>query len=117
MVARSILEGVKDGVQGANLQYIKTIRIILLKINVFLEFKAMAQQIFGGNTQLIGEDKSVPCRGNNIFLLNMSMHLNKYILVFVNVFTVFYSETTSMIRIHFWLIMIIFTNEHYFYEF
>ncbi|XP_077083641.1 protein mono-ADP-ribosyltransferase PARP14-like [Siphateles boraxobius] len=52
VVAKSILEGVKDGVQGANLQYLRTIRIILLKINVFLEFKAMAQQIFGGNTQV-----------------------------------------------------------------
>ncbi|KAG1959203.1 protein mono-ADP-ribosyltransferase PARP14-like [Pimephales promelas] len=60
VVAKSILEGVKDGVQGANLQYIRTIRIILLKINVFLEFKAMAQQIFGGNTQLTAPAPLVP---------------------------------------------------------
>uniref|UniRef100_A0A9J8BFY4 Poly [ADP-ribose] polymerase n=1 Tax=Cyprinus carpio carpio TaxID=630221 RepID=A0A9J8BFY4_CYPCA len=51
VVARSILEGVKDGVQGANLQHLKSIRILLLKINVFLAFKATAKQIFGG-TQL-----------------------------------------------------------------
>ncbi|KAK7177062.1 hypothetical protein R3I93_001117 [Phoxinus phoxinus] len=60
VVAKSILEGVKDGVQGANLQYLRTIRIILLKINVFLEFKAMAQQIFGGNTQLTAPAPLVP---------------------------------------------------------
>ncbi|XP_052417064.1 protein mono-ADP-ribosyltransferase PARP14-like [Carassius gibelio] len=47
VVAKSILEGVKDGVQGANLQHLKSIRIVLLKINVFLAFKAMAKQIFG----------------------------------------------------------------------
>ncbi|XDV19030.1 hypothetical protein PO909_024606 [Leuciscus waleckii] len=60
VVAKSILEGVKDGVQGANLQYLRTIRIILLKMNVFLEFKAMAQQIFGGNTQLTAPAPLVP---------------------------------------------------------
>ncbi|XP_056090726.1 protein mono-ADP-ribosyltransferase PARP14-like [Rhinichthys klamathensis goyatoka] len=60
VVAKSILEGVKDGVQGANLQYLRTIRIILLKINVFLEFKAMAQQIFGGNIQLTAPAPLVP---------------------------------------------------------
>ncbi|XP_051757531.1 protein mono-ADP-ribosyltransferase PARP15 [Ctenopharyngodon idella] len=69
VVAKSILEGVKDGVQGANLQYLKTIRIILLKINVFLEFKVMAQQIFGGNTQLTAPAPLVPTsvtsRGRN----------------------------------------------------
>ncbi|XP_051991394.1 protein mono-ADP-ribosyltransferase PARP14-like [Xyrauchen texanus] len=52
VVAKSILEGVKDAVQGANFRYLKTVRIILLKIHVFLEFKAMAQQIFSINTQL-----------------------------------------------------------------
>ncbi|XP_051555002.1 protein mono-ADP-ribosyltransferase PARP14-like isoform X2 [Myxocyprinus asiaticus] len=52
VVAKSILEGVKDAVQGAYFHYLKTVRIILLKINVFLEFKAMAQQIFSVNTQL-----------------------------------------------------------------
>lgn len=77
VVAKSILEGVKDGVQGANLQYLKTIRIILLKVNVFLEFKAMAQQIFGGNTQLTGKDKSVPCRGNNSFYYICPCHAFK----------------------------------------
>ncbi|ROK32553.1 Poly [ADP-ribose] polymerase 14 [Anabarilius grahami] len=60
VVAKSILEGVKDGVQGANLQYLKTIRIILLKMNVFLEFKVMAQQIFGGNKQLTAPAPLVP---------------------------------------------------------
>ncbi|XP_026101906.1 poly [ADP-ribose] polymerase 14 [Carassius auratus] len=52
VVAKSILEGVKEGVQGANLQRLKIIRIILLKINVFLAFKETAKQIFGSNTQL-----------------------------------------------------------------
>uniref|UniRef100_A0A672LVK0 Poly [ADP-ribose] polymerase n=2 Tax=Sinocyclocheilus grahami TaxID=75366 RepID=A0A672LVK0_SINGR len=52
VVAKSILEGVKEGVQGANLQHLKNIRIILLKINVFLAFKATSKQMFGGNTQL-----------------------------------------------------------------
>ncbi|XP_016415475.1 uncharacterized protein LOC107745958 [Sinocyclocheilus rhinocerous] len=52
VVAKSILEGVKEGVQGANLQHLKNIRIILLKINVFLAFKSTSKQIFGGSTQL-----------------------------------------------------------------
>ncbi len=61
VVAKSILEGVKDGIQGANLRHLKNIRIILLKINVFMEFKAMALQIFGVSSLLTGEDKSEPC--------------------------------------------------------
>uniref|UniRef100_A0A672RAM7 Poly [ADP-ribose] polymerase n=1 Tax=Sinocyclocheilus grahami TaxID=75366 RepID=A0A672RAM7_SINGR len=60
VVAKSILEGVKDGVQGANLQHLKRIRIVLLKINVFLAFKATAKQIFGGNTQLTAPAPLVP---------------------------------------------------------
>lgn len=60
-VAKSILQGVKNGIQGANLRYLKTVRIVLLKINVFLAFKEMAQHILGINTQLSGEDKSVLC--------------------------------------------------------
>ncbi|RXN18966.1 poly [ADP-ribose] polymerase 14-like protein [Labeo rohita] len=52
VVAKSILEGVKEGIQGVTLQHLRTIRIILLKINVFLAFKATAKPIFGGNTQL-----------------------------------------------------------------
>ncbi|XP_073764126.1 protein mono-ADP-ribosyltransferase PARP14 isoform X2 [Danio rerio] len=52
VVAKSILEGVKEGVQGANLQYLKNIRIILLKINVFLAFKTVARQVFGASTQM-----------------------------------------------------------------
>ncbi|XP_050969673.1 protein mono-ADP-ribosyltransferase PARP14-like [Labeo rohita] len=52
VVARSILEGVKQGIQRANLQHLKNIRIILLKINVFLEFKRVALQIFGVGTLL-----------------------------------------------------------------
>ncbi|KAA0722939.1 TCDD-inducible poly [ADP-ribose] polymerase [Triplophysa tibetana] len=51
-VAKSILQGVKNGIQGANLRYLKTVRIVLLKINVFLAFKEMAKQILGINTQL-----------------------------------------------------------------
>ncbi|RXN19008.1 poly [ADP-ribose] polymerase 14-like protein [Labeo rohita] len=47
VVAKSILEGIKNGIQGVNLQHLKNIRIILLKINVFLKFKAVALQIFG----------------------------------------------------------------------
>ncbi|XP_067308148.1 protein mono-ADP-ribosyltransferase PARP14 [Pseudorasbora parva] len=66
VVAKSILEGVKDGIKGANLQYLRTIRIILLKINVFLEFKAMAEQIFGGSTQLtVPAPTSVTSRGRS----------------------------------------------------
>ncbi len=55
VVAKSILEGVKEGVQGANLRHLKNICIILLKINVFLAFQATAKQIFGSNIQLTGE--------------------------------------------------------------
>uniref|UniRef100_A0A8C2AS70 Poly [ADP-ribose] polymerase n=1 Tax=Cyprinus carpio TaxID=7962 RepID=A0A8C2AS70_CYPCA len=69
VVAKSILEGVKEGVQGANLQHLKNIRIILLKINVFLAFKAAAKQIFGSNTQLTAPAPlvltSVTTRGRN----------------------------------------------------
>ncbi len=68
VVAKSILEGVKDGIQGANLRHLKNIRIILLKINVFLEFKAMALQIFGVSSLLTGEDKSEPCRVNTFLI-------------------------------------------------
>lgn len=60
-VARSILQGVKDGIQGANLQFLKTVRIVMLKINVFLAFKEMTQHILGINTHLSGEYKSVRC--------------------------------------------------------
>ncbi|XP_058639229.1 protein mono-ADP-ribosyltransferase PARP14-like isoform X2 [Onychostoma macrolepis] len=60
VVAKSILEGVKEGIQGANLQHLKNIRIILLKINVFLAFQATAKQIFGGNIQLTAPGPLVP---------------------------------------------------------
>ncbi|RXN19007.1 poly [ADP-ribose] polymerase 14-like protein [Labeo rohita] len=57
VVAKSILEGLKEGIQGANLQHLKNIRIILLKINVFLEFKATALQIFGVSSLLTAKPK------------------------------------------------------------
>ncbi|XP_005166412.1 protein mono-ADP-ribosyltransferase PARP14 [Danio rerio] len=60
VVAKSILEGVKEGVQGANLQYLRNIRIVLLKINVFLEFKEVALQVFGANTQMTAPAPLVP---------------------------------------------------------
>ncbi|XP_056316965.1 protein mono-ADP-ribosyltransferase PARP14-like isoform X1 [Danio aesculapii] len=69
VVAKSILEGVKEGVQGANLQYLRNIRIVLLKIKVFLAFKAVAQQVFGGNAQLTAPAPlvpiSIPTRGHS----------------------------------------------------
>ncbi|KAI4888864.1 hypothetical protein NFI96_032283, partial [Prochilodus magdalenae] len=46
LVAQSILQGVKDAALGVNFRHLKTIRIVILKINVFLEFKAMAQELF-----------------------------------------------------------------------
>ncbi|KAI4886311.1 hypothetical protein NFI96_016730 [Prochilodus magdalenae] len=52
LVAQSILQGVKDAAVGVNFRHLKTIRIVILKINVFLEFKAMAQQLFGTFTQM-----------------------------------------------------------------
>ncbi|KAI7813959.1 hypothetical protein IRJ41_005119 [Triplophysa rosa] len=61
-VAKSVLQGVKDGIQGANLRYLKTVRIVLLKINVFLAFKEMAQHILGINTQLSVPAPLVPTR-------------------------------------------------------
>lgn len=57
-VAKSILQGVKNGIQGANLRYLKTVRIVLLKINVFLAFKEITKHVLGINTQLSGKDKS-----------------------------------------------------------
>ncbi|XP_059396160.1 protein mono-ADP-ribosyltransferase PARP15-like [Carassius carassius] len=63
VVAKSILDGVKDGVQGANLQHLKSIRIVLLKINVFLAFKAMAKQIFDAPAPLV--PTSVITRGRS----------------------------------------------------
>ncbi|XP_021333371.1 protein mono-ADP-ribosyltransferase PARP14 isoform X1 [Danio rerio] len=60
VVAKSILDGVKEGVQEVNLQYLRNIRIILLKINVFLEFKAVAQQVFSDNTQKTAPASLVP---------------------------------------------------------
>ncbi|XP_027034050.2 protein mono-ADP-ribosyltransferase PARP14-like isoform X1 [Tachysurus fulvidraco] len=51
LVAQAILQGVKDATVQANLNYVKIIHIVLKKIHVFLEFKAMAQQIFGKFTQ------------------------------------------------------------------
>ncbi|KAL1271944.1 hypothetical protein QQF64_030960 [Cirrhinus molitorella] len=64
VVAKSILEGVKDGIQGVTLRYLKNIRIVLLKINVFLAFKATAKQIFGGFTQLTAPAPLVPSNVN-----------------------------------------------------
>ncbi|KAL7875713.1 hypothetical protein AOLI_G00106760 [Acnodon oligacanthus] len=51
LVAQSILQGVKDAVIGANFRRLKTIRIVILKISVFLAFKEVAQQLFGTFTQ------------------------------------------------------------------
>ncbi|XP_051999466.1 uncharacterized protein LOC127655618 [Xyrauchen texanus] len=60
VVAKSILQGVKHAVQEANPKNLKTVRIILLKINVFLKFKAMAQQILSVNKQLTAPAHLVP---------------------------------------------------------
>ncbi|XP_050971715.1 protein mono-ADP-ribosyltransferase PARP14 isoform X2 [Labeo rohita] len=62
VVAKSILEGIKNGIQGVNLQHLKNIRIILLKINVFLKFKAVALQIFGVGSLLTAPAPLVPTR-------------------------------------------------------
>lgn len=55
LVAQAIVQGVKDATMQANLNNMKRIHIVLMKIHVFLEFKAMAQQIFGRFTQTAGE--------------------------------------------------------------
>lgn len=55
LVAKAVLRGVKDATIQTNLHNVKTIHIVLMKIHVFLEFKAMAQQIFGRFTQMRGE--------------------------------------------------------------
>ncbi|KAF7706609.1 protein mono-ADP-ribosyltransferase PARP14-like [Silurus meridionalis] len=47
LVAQAILQGVKDATIQANFNSVQRIHIVLMKIHVFLEFKAMAQQIFG----------------------------------------------------------------------
>ncbi|TRY57758.1 hypothetical protein DNTS_012030 [Danionella cerebrum] len=65
VVAKSILEGVKDTIQGGNLQYLQIIRFILMKINVFLEFKTMAEQIFGANSQLTAPAPLIPTSGHS----------------------------------------------------
>ncbi|KAG7330444.1 hypothetical protein KOW79_006666 [Hemibagrus wyckioides] len=52
LVAQAILQGVKDATVQANLNNVKIIHIVLKKIHVFLEFKTMAQQIFGSFTQM-----------------------------------------------------------------
>lgn len=55
LVAQAILQGVKDATRQANLNNIKRINIVLMKIHIFLAFKAMAQQLFGRFTQTAGE--------------------------------------------------------------
>ncbi|KAK1797267.1 hypothetical protein P4O66_008646 [Electrophorus voltai] len=52
VVAESILQGMKEVTVDTNLKHLKTIHIVLLKIHVFLEFKTVAQQIFGMFTQM-----------------------------------------------------------------
>ncbi|KAI5624654.1 poly [ADP-ribose] polymerase 14-like [Silurus asotus] len=47
LVAQAILQGVKDATIQANFNSVQRIHIVLMKIHVFLEFKTMAQQIFG----------------------------------------------------------------------
>lgn len=59
LVAQAILQGVKDATIQANLNNIKKINIVLMKIHIFLEFKAMAQQIFGRFTQMTGKKKHI----------------------------------------------------------
>ncbi|KAF5902804.1 poly [ADP-ribose] polymerase 14-like, partial [Clarias magur] len=52
LVAQAILQGVKDATVQAIFNNVKIIHIVLMKIHVFLEFKSMAQQIFGSFTQV-----------------------------------------------------------------
>ncbi|XP_076829248.1 uncharacterized protein LOC143475314 isoform X2 [Brachyhypopomus gauderio] len=60
VVAESILQGVRDATVGSNFYHLKTIRIVLLKIHVFLEFKAMAQKIFGTQTPDASRGRQTP---------------------------------------------------------
>ncbi|XP_049338892.1 protein mono-ADP-ribosyltransferase PARP14-like [Astyanax mexicanus] len=62
LVAQSILQGVKDATIGANFKHLKTIRIVLLKIHVFLEFKSMAKQLFSTFTQVTAAVSAAPLR-------------------------------------------------------
>lgn len=59
LVAKTVLQGVKDATVQASFNNVKIIHIVLMKIHVFLEFKSMAQQIFGSFTQVKGK-KMVP---------------------------------------------------------
>ncbi|XP_043099357.1 protein mono-ADP-ribosyltransferase PARP14-like isoform X2 [Puntigrus tetrazona] len=60
VVAKSILEGVEKGLQGANLQHLKSIRIILREMDIFLKFKEMASQVFGVRPLLAAPAPLVP---------------------------------------------------------
>ncbi|XP_066536455.1 protein mono-ADP-ribosyltransferase PARP14-like [Hoplias malabaricus] len=60
LIAQSILQGVKDAITGTNFTHIKTVRIVLRKITVFLEFKAVAQQVFGTFTQMTAPAPLIP---------------------------------------------------------
>ncbi|TSN12215.1 Poly [ADP-ribose] polymerase 14 [Bagarius yarrelli] len=51
LVAEAILQGVKDATVQANFNNLKRIHIVLIKIHVFLHFKAVTQSIFGNFTQ------------------------------------------------------------------
>ncbi|XP_060795064.1 protein mono-ADP-ribosyltransferase PARP14-like [Neoarius graeffei] len=62
LVAQAILQGVKDATRQANLNNIKRINIVLMKIHIFLAFKAMAQQLFGRFTQTAAPLQSTPLR-------------------------------------------------------
>ncbi|XP_022534288.2 protein mono-ADP-ribosyltransferase PARP14-like [Astyanax mexicanus] len=62
LVAQSILQGVKDATIGANFKHLKIIRIVLLKIHVFLEFKSMAKQLFSTFTQVTAAVSAAPLR-------------------------------------------------------
>ncbi|MBN3316847.1 PAR14 polymerase, partial [Atractosteus spatula] len=46
-VAKSILDGISSAVQGGPLRYLTTVRLILLKMNVFQAFKLEVEQRFG----------------------------------------------------------------------
>ncbi|MCI4377156.1 hypothetical protein PGIGA_G00200530, partial [Pangasianodon gigas] len=62
LVAQAILQGVKDATIQTNLNNVKRIHVVLMKIHVFLEFKAMAQQIFGRFTQMTAPLLFTPLR-------------------------------------------------------
>lgn len=97
VVAQSILHGVKTATSSTHLKFLSKIRLVLLKINVFLAFKHQITQIFPHAEINTGNEKFILVLTSRYFMvIKYSTYLSSYTMFWVSVS----GASTTFLSVH-----------------